>query len=47
MKIVAIVGSPRPKGNTSYLVDQALEEAAANGCEVEKIVLSQYRVEGK
>ncbi len=44
MKIVAIVGSPRPAGNTSYLVDQALQEAAAHGCETEQIILSQYRV---
>jgi multimeric flavodoxin WrbA len=26
MKILAIVGSPRIKGNTNYLVDMALEE---------------------
>ena len=44
MKILAIVGSPRPKGNTSYLVDQALQEAAACGLETEKIVLTEYRV---
>ncbi len=44
MKIIAIVGSPRPTGNTNFLVDQALQEAAANGCETEKIVLSQHKV---
>lgn len=44
MKIVAIVGSPRPAGNTSYLTDQALNEAAKHGCETEKIMLCQYRV---
>ena len=44
MKIIAIVGSPRPAGNTDYLIDRALEEAAANGLETEKIALSQYRV---
>jgi multimeric flavodoxin WrbA len=44
MKLLAIVGSPRPKGNTSYLVDQALEEAAARGIETEKIILTQYKV---
>lgn len=43
-KIVAIVGSPRPNGNTSYLTDKALEEAAANGCEVEKIFLCKYKI---
>ena len=44
MKILAIVGSPRPKGNTSYLVDQALQEAAKHGFETEKIILSKYKV---
>jgi multimeric flavodoxin WrbA len=44
MKILAIVGSPRPGGNTSYLVDQALQEAAAHGFETEKIILTKYRV---
>jgi len=44
MKILAIVGSPRPKGNTNYIVDQALQELATRGFETEKIILSQYRV---
>ncbi|MBM4446017.1 MAG: flavodoxin family protein [Chloroflexi bacterium] len=44
MKILAIVGSPRPGGNTSYLVDQALKEAATHGFETEKIILTKYRV---
>ncbi len=44
MRILAITGSPRPKGNTSHLVDQALEEAAKMGADTEKIVLSQYKV---
>ena len=44
MKILAIVGSPRPKGNTNYLVDQALEEVSKLGIETEKIVLSDYQV---
>ncbi len=44
MKILAIVGSPRLKGNINYLVDQALEEAQELGAETEKIVLSQYEV---
>lgn len=43
-KIVAIVGSPRPDGNTSYLTDVALEEAKTGGCEVEKINLCQYQI---
>ena len=44
MKIMAIVGSPRPEGNTDLLIDQSLEEAASQGAETEKILLSQYRV---
>lgn len=44
LKLLAIVGSPRPKGNTSYLVDLALEEAAKLGAETEKLILSQYQV---
>ncbi len=44
MYIVAIVGSPRRSGNTSYLVDRALEEAAGLGAGTEKISLSDYRL---
>ena len=44
MKIVAVVGSPRPQGNVSYLVDQALQAASGKGIETEKIILSQYRI---
>ena len=44
MKLLAIVGSPRLKGNTNHLVDQALEEAAKLDAETEKIVLSQHVV---
>jgi multimeric flavodoxin WrbA len=41
MKVIAIVGSPHFKGNTSYLTDVALEELAAQGIETEKIVLGE------
>jgi len=44
LKLLAIVGSPRLKGNTNYLVEQSLEEAAKRGAETEKIILSQYVV---
>ena len=44
MKIVAIVGSPRPRGNTNYLVDQALAEAEKLGVDTEKIDLCRYTV---
>jgi len=39
-----MIGSPRLKGNTNYLVDQALEEAAKLGAQTEKLILSQYEV---
>jgi multimeric flavodoxin WrbA len=42
--VLAIVGSPRPKGNTNYLVDRALEAAAELGAQVEKIDLGKYKV---
>jgi len=44
MKVVAIGGSPRLKGNSNYLIDQALNELAKRGIETEKIVLSQYKI---
>ena len=44
MYILAIVASPRPDGNTNYLVDQALQEAAGVGAETEKIILSEHRL---
>lgn len=44
MRLLAIIGSPRPDGNTSYLVEQALAEAAGRGAQTGKIMLSQYRV---
>ena len=42
--VVAVVGSPRASGNTSYLVDVALDELASAGFAVEKIMLSEHRV---
>ncbi len=44
MKILAIVGSPRLKGSTNYLVDRALKEAKKLGAQVEKIIVSKYKV---
>jgi multimeric flavodoxin WrbA len=41
MKVLAIVGSPHAKGNTSYLVDEALKEISAQGIDTEKIVLGE------
>ena len=42
--VVAIVGSPRRNGNSSFLVDVALDELAGRGVAVEKIVLADHRV---
>jgi multimeric flavodoxin WrbA len=44
LNILALVGSPRAGGNTDFLVDQALEEAAKLGAQTEKIILSEYTV---
>jgi len=44
LKILAIVGSPRTDGNSSYLVDQALNEAVRLGAQTEKIMLTEYKV---
>jgi multimeric flavodoxin WrbA len=42
--VVAVVGSPRTAGNTSYLVDVALDELARRGVAVEKISLGDHRI---
>lgn len=44
MKILAIVGSPRPEGNSSSLVDIALGEVKKQGIEVEKVVLINKQI---
>ncbi len=44
MKILAVVGSPHPEGNSSYLVDMALEEAKKQGLEVEKVILTEKQI---
>jgi multimeric flavodoxin WrbA len=42
--VVAIVGSPRRDGNTSFLVDVAFEELAQHGLACEKFVLGEHRI---
>jgi multimeric flavodoxin WrbA len=42
--ILAIYGSPRRKGNTSILLDQAVQGAIAAGAQVEKIVLRDLKL---
>ena len=45
MKIVAIVGSPRKKGNTDILVDYVIKGAQKFGAIVHKIYLSDYKIQ--
>lgn len=45
MKIVGIVGSPRPGGNTEILTRIALEEVQKEGLEAELISLAGKRIE--
>jgi multimeric flavodoxin WrbA len=42
--ILAIYGSPRRKGNTTALLDQAVQGALEAGAEVEKIVLRDLKL---
>ena len=43
-KILAIYGSPRRKGNTSTLLNQAVEGASEAGAEVEKVFLQDLKM---
>ena len=44
--MVAVVGSPRPHGNTSLLVDVVLEELARRGVRAQKVMLGERHVAG-
>ena len=44
MKILALIGSPRKRGNTDLLVDAALEEVAKRGHTGEKLFLYDYAI---
>ena len=46
MKIIGINGSPRPKGNSATLLDEALRGAAENGAEVERIDIYKLNFKG-
>jgi multimeric flavodoxin WrbA len=46
LSVVAVVGSPRPHGNTSLLVDVAHDALAERGLRVERIMLGARRVAG-
>lgn len=43
LKVLGLGGSPRTKGNTDLLLDQALAGASRAGAQVEKIVLNRVR----
>jgi multimeric flavodoxin WrbA len=42
--VVCVVGSPRVTGNSSYLVDVAIEEFERRGARCEKLMLADYRI---
>ncbi len=44
MKVLGIMGSPRIKGNTDLLLDEALKGAQSQGAEVEKIVVYKLKI---
>jgi multimeric flavodoxin WrbA len=44
MKILGIMGSPRKRGNTDLLLDEALRGAKSQGAEVEKLVVSELDI---
>lgn len=44
MKVIGISGSPRKKGNTSYLINEALGEVKKLGIDTQMIALSDYTI---
>jgi multimeric flavodoxin WrbA len=44
MKVLGIMGSPRIKGNTDLLLDEALKGAKSQGAETEKIILDKLKI---
>jgi multimeric flavodoxin WrbA len=46
MNIVAVLGSPRPKGNSSILAHRFLEVARAGGAAVEAFTVNQMQFKG-
>jgi multimeric flavodoxin WrbA len=44
MKVLGIMGSPRIKGNTDLLLDEALKGAQSQGAEIEKIVVDKLKI---
>ena len=46
MRVLAVVGSPRKRGNTDLLVDAFLEGAREAGAVVEKVYLTDLKIRG-
>ena len=44
MRILGIMGSPRIKGNTDLLLDEALKGARSHGAYVEKIIVDELEI---
>jgi len=44
LKVLGIMGSPRIKGNTDLLLEEALKGAKIQGAEVEKIVVDKLKI---
>jgi len=44
LKVLGIMGSPRMKGNTDLLLDEALKGAESQGAEVEKILVDKLQI---
>ncbi len=44
MKVLGIMGSPRIKGNTDLLLDEALKGAQSQGAEVEKLLVDKLNI---
>ena len=44
MKVLGIMGSPRIKGNTDLLLEEALKGAESQGAEVEKLVIDKMKI---
>jgi len=44
LKVLGIMGSPRIKGNTDLLLDEALAGAGSRGAEVDKIVVDRLKI---
>lgn len=44
MKVLGIMGSPRIKGNTDLLLDEALKGAQSRQAEIEKIIVDRMKI---